>query len=129
MSAAETTVAEAQELAGPPVLVGRPGDAELTANLLQPVLEPTRKGWLLLLLALGGGVGFWLISLTATFAIGIGAWGNNIPVAWAFDIINFVWWIGIGHAGTLISAIGMARPSSARATPWDRSPTRSAASC
>ena len=37
--------------------------------------------------------------------VGIGAWGNNIPVAWAFDITNFVWWIGIGHAGTLISAI------------------------
>jgi Ni/Fe-hydrogenase subunit HybB-like protein len=36
---------------------------------------------------------------------GIGVWGNNIPVGWAFDIINFVWWIGIGHAGTLISAI------------------------
>jgi len=36
---------------------------------------------------------------------GVGVWGNNIPVAWAFDIINFVWWIGIGHAGTLISAI------------------------
>lgn len=36
---------------------------------------------------------------------GIGIWGNNVPVAWAFDIINFVWWIGIGHAGTLISAI------------------------
>ena len=32
-------------------------------------------------------------------------WGNNQPVGWAFDIINFVWWIGIGHAGTLISAI------------------------
>jgi Ni/Fe-hydrogenase subunit HybB-like protein len=36
---------------------------------------------------------------------GVGVWGNNIPVAWAFDIINFVWWIGIGHAGTLISAV------------------------
>ena len=36
---------------------------------------------------------------------GIGIWGNNVPVGWAFDIINFVWWIGIGHAGTLISAI------------------------
>src|SRR4051794_11935475 len=33
---------------------------------------------------------------------GIGIWGNNTPVAWAFDITNFVWWIGIGHAGTLI---------------------------
>src|SRR3989449_6520601 len=39
------------------------------------------------------------------FAKGIGIWGLNIPVGWAFDITNFVWWIGIGHAGTLISAI------------------------
>src|SRR5262249_31306889 len=38
-------------------------------------------------------------------AKGIGIWGLNVPVAWAFDITNFVWWIGIGHAGTLISAI------------------------
>ncbi len=36
---------------------------------------------------------------------GIGVWGNNNPVGWAFEIVNFVWWIGIGHAGTLISAI------------------------
>ncbi|MDA2914822.1 polysulfide reductase NrfD, partial [Acidobacteriia bacterium AH_259_A11_L15] len=36
---------------------------------------------------------------------GVGAWGLNIPVAWGFAIVNFVWWIGIGHAGTLISAI------------------------
>jgi len=40
-----------------------------------------------------------------TVATGIGVWGNNIPVAWGFDIINFVFWVGIGHAGTLISAI------------------------
>jgi molybdopterin-containing oxidoreductase family membrane subunit len=40
-----------------------------------------------------------------TFYKGIGVWGNNSPVFWAFDIINFVFWIGIGHAGTLISAI------------------------
>jgi Ni/Fe-hydrogenase subunit HybB-like protein len=40
-----------------------------------------------------------------TFYTGIGAWGNNRPVYWAFDIINFVFWVGIGHAGTLISAI------------------------
>src|SRR5207249_1558609 len=36
---------------------------------------------------------------------GVGIWGVNIPVAWGFAIVNFVWWIGIGHAGTLISAI------------------------
>jgi Ni/Fe-hydrogenase subunit HybB-like protein len=105
MSTAEKTVAEAQALDGEPVLVGRPGDRALTESLLAPVLGPTRKGWLLLLLALGGGVTFWIISLVTTVFIGIGTWGNNIPVAWAYDITNFVWWIGIGHAGTLISAI------------------------
>jgi Ni/Fe-hydrogenase subunit HybB-like protein len=46
-----------------------------------------------------------LFSVTVLLARGIGVWGNNQPVGWAFDIINFVWWIGIGHAGTLISAI------------------------
>ena len=56
------------------------------------------------------GIGFMLLmglmlALTWLFIKGIGIWGNNVPVGWAFDIINFVWWIGIGHAGTLISAI------------------------
>jgi Ni/Fe-hydrogenase subunit HybB-like protein len=46
-----------------------------------------------------------LVSLTNLVFTGIGIWGNNVPVGWAFDITNFVWWIGIGHAGTLISAI------------------------
>jgi molybdopterin-containing oxidoreductase family membrane subunit len=45
------------------------------------------------------------VSLAYLVVEGIGIWGNNQPVAWAFDITNFVWWIGIGHAGTLISAI------------------------
>ncbi len=45
------------------------------------------------------------MALTWLLIKGVGTWGNNIPVAWAMDIINFVWWIGIGHAGTLISAI------------------------
>jgi Ni/Fe-hydrogenase subunit HybB-like protein len=45
------------------------------------------------------------VSVAYLFLKGVGIWGNNVPVGWAFDIINFVWWIGIGHAGTLISAI------------------------
>jgi Ni/Fe-hydrogenase subunit HybB-like protein len=45
------------------------------------------------------------VSVGYLFIKGIGIWGNNIPVGWAFEITNFVWWIGIGHAGTLISAI------------------------
>ena len=62
-------------------------------------------GWLV-----GFGVAFMLVmlllySITYLFLEGIGIWGVNVPVAWGFAIINFVWWIGIGHAGTLISAI------------------------
>jgi Ni/Fe-hydrogenase subunit HybB-like protein len=51
------------------------------------------------------GVNILLLSITWLILNGIGIWGNNQPVGWAWDIINFVWWIGIGHAGTLISAI------------------------
>ncbi len=46
-----------------------------------------------------------LFAMAICFIKGIGIWGINIPVGWGFAIINFVWWIGIGHAGTLISAI------------------------
>src|SRR5246127_5735541 len=56
------------------------------------------------------GVGFVLLmgllyGITILFLVGVGIWGINIPVAWGFAIVNFVWWIGIGHAGTFISAI------------------------
>jgi len=59
---------------------------------------------------IGAGVGFALTmvllgSLTYLFAKGVGIWGVNVPVGWGMAILNFVWWIGIGHAGTLISAI------------------------
>jgi molybdopterin-containing oxidoreductase family membrane subunit len=46
-----------------------------------------------------------MVSLSYLVLKGIGIWGNNQPVGWAVGITNFVWWIGIGHAGTLISAI------------------------
>jgi Ni/Fe-hydrogenase subunit HybB-like protein len=46
-----------------------------------------------------------LYTITHLLVTGVGIWGVNVPVGWGFDIINFVWWIGIGHAGTLISAI------------------------
>lgn len=52
-------------------------------------------------------IGFMVLVNTVGYLLvtGVGIWGNNQPVGWAFDIINLVWWIGIGHAGTLISAI------------------------
>jgi Ni/Fe-hydrogenase subunit HybB-like protein len=67
--------------------------------------RPTSNGWFV-----GFGVGF-LVTMMMLYAIaflflkGIGIWGDTIPIGWGFEIVNFVWWIGIGHAGTLISAI------------------------
>ncbi len=48
-----------------------------------------------------------MLLATITYLVfnGVGIFGVNVPVGWGFDILNFVWWIGIGHAGTLISAI------------------------
>ncbi len=85
-------------------LLGHPGDRELTDQILAP-LWTTPRAWYWLVGFTGlGAIGFVGLILY-TFIQGIGVWGNNIPVAWAFAIINFVWWIGLGHAGTFISAI------------------------
>src|SRR6202012_2496974 len=65
----------------------------------------TPVGWFLGLLIAGGGGTLLLTCLTWLFLKGVGIWGLDIPVGWGFAIVNFVWWIGIGHAGTLISAI------------------------
>lgn len=62
------------------------------------------KIWLLSLLAAAGLFALLMVAILVLFWIGVGIWGIMIPVAWGFAIINFVWWIGIGHAGTLISA-------------------------
>jgi Ni/Fe-hydrogenase subunit HybB-like protein len=65
----------------------------------------TPRGWYI-----GFGLAFTLVmvllyAIGRLLLIGVGIWGVNVPVGWGFAIINFVWWIGIGHAGTLISAI------------------------
>jgi Ni/Fe-hydrogenase subunit HybB-like protein len=80
--------------------------ATVTDKISSIVLtRKTAAGWWV-----GFGLAFlltlWLlVSISYLVLKGIGIWGNNIPVGWAFEITNFVWWIGIGHAGTLISAI------------------------
>jgi molybdopterin-containing oxidoreductase family membrane subunit len=80
--------------------------ASVTDKISSIVLaRRTPLGWLL-----GFGVGFALLQLLLyaivnLLFVGIGVWGPNQPIGWGMDIINFVWWIGIGHAGTLISAI------------------------
>ena len=61
--------------------------------------------WVIATAAASGLVLLLLVAIVVLFVRGVGIWGVNVPVAWAWAISNFVWWIGIGHAGTLISAI------------------------
>jgi len=79
--------------------------ASLDQQVLQfPDRRPPRAWYVALAVTLSAlAVGVFCMSYTLYY--GIGTWGNNRPVAWGFGIINFVFWVGIGHAGTLISAI------------------------
>jgi molybdopterin-containing oxidoreductase family membrane subunit len=104
---ADQAHAELERATGAPVVLP-PGHTftTVTDKISSIVLtQRTPLGYWLALLTAAVGAGLLLISLSYLVVKGIGIWGNNIPVGWAFDITNFVWWIGIGHAGTLISAI------------------------
>jgi len=104
MSMAERVRREADDLV--PVIAPGHTFASITDKVTSVVLtRHTPLGWyagMVLALTLAGVLAG---SLAYLVTEGIGIWGNNQPVGWAFDITNFVWWIGIGHAGTLISAI------------------------
>jgi Ni/Fe-hydrogenase subunit HybB-like protein len=88
-----------------PVVAGRPTASEIDAVVTAPLDRiPTRPWWIALgvtltMLSIG------LVCFGLSFWYGLGMWGVNQPVSWGFDIVNFVFWVGIGHAGTLISAI------------------------
>ena len=89
-----------------PVLAPGHTYATVTDKIAAIVLtRPVSLGWLA-----GFGIAFTMVmvlNLAVGWLIikGVGIWGINIPIGWGFAIVNFVWWIGIGHAGTLISAI------------------------
>jgi len=89
-----------------PVLVTGPCDlASITETVSRIVEQPAPRAWYLALMVFGLGTLVFFGLVAYLISTGIGVWGNNSPVFWAFDIVNFVFWIGIGHAGTLISAI------------------------
>jgi Ni/Fe-hydrogenase subunit HybB-like protein len=88
-----------------PLIRGRHDDASLSRSLLTFVQSKPGAVWWGLFLVGVAGTALLAVAIFVTVGTGVGTWGNNIPVAWAFGITNFVWWIGIGHAGTLISAI------------------------
>jgi Ni/Fe-hydrogenase subunit HybB-like protein len=88
-----------------PVVAGRLSLVQIEELVAQPMdLKPDKKYFIALsisssILLIGA------ICLAFSIYYGTGLWGNNQPVGWAFPIVNFVFWVGIGHAGTLISAI------------------------
>lgn len=79
--------------------------AKITDDILVPVENAPNKAWWIGFSLASAGALLWLVAVSYTFWYGIGAWGLNKTVGWAWDITGFVWWVGIGHAGTLISAV------------------------
>jgi molybdopterin-containing oxidoreductase family membrane subunit len=87
------------------LIEGAHTDKTINDSLLDHVWRGAGKGWWACFSIAFSALCLLLFAIGWTLYKGIGSWGNNVPVGWAFGIINFVWWIGIGHAGTLISAI------------------------
>ncbi|MEN8137103.1 MAG: NrfD/PsrC family molybdoenzyme membrane anchor subunit [Bacteroidota bacterium] len=88
-----------------PLVLGNKSYSDVTKDVAAPVEGKANKMWWfafsIATLAFLWGLG----AMAYTIGEGIGAWGLNKTVGWAWDITNFVWWVGIGHAGTLISAV------------------------
>ncbi|HSU43057.1 MAG TPA: hypothetical protein VLN42_02450, partial [Casimicrobiaceae bacterium] len=83
------------------VLRGRYSYASISDKISDIVLtRPTHWGWYAGLALCTALTVLFVVAIAYLFATGVGIWGVDIPVAWAFAITNFVWWVGIGHAGT-----------------------------
>ena len=96
----------AEQLAAAPVIGPGYSYASVTDKISAIVLRRRPPLWWIIGFAISFAlVMVLMVALTYLLVKGVGIWGIQMPVAWAFAIINFVWWIGIGHAGTLISAI------------------------
>ena len=103
----EKLQAEQLEAVNPSLILGNSTYHDLTQQVSEITedLSKTPLRWYIAVSITGSITLMLLGMLTYLVAKGIGVWGNNSPVFWAWDITNFVFWIGIGHAGTLISAI------------------------
>ncbi|MBL9087946.1 MAG: polysulfide reductase NrfD [Planctomycetia bacterium] len=86
-------------------ILGDKGPRDITDDVCRPLGRRPGRGWWAAFLVALAMLGVGVASIGYLFVTGIGVWGLNRTVGWAFDITNFVFWVGIGHAGTLISAI------------------------
>jgi len=90
---------------GQPLVLGNKSLGQVTEDICAPMERRPNGLWWLGFLVAGSMLLVGTVAVIYQVATGIGTWGLNRTVGWAFDITNFVFWIGIGHAGTLISAI------------------------
>ena len=88
-----------------PIVEGRPTLQEINELIAKPLDTKPDKMFYIALAVTLSMLTLGVIGLGLSFYYGTGMWGNNNPVGWGFPIVNFVFWVGIGHAGTLISAI------------------------
>jgi len=84
---------------------GAPSYGQVTSEIASPLEQKASRGWWLLITLTGTALLLGVALTAYTIATGIGVWGLDRTVGWGFAITNFVFWVGIGHAGTLISAI------------------------
>ena len=89
----------------PSVVEGKPSFQQIDNLISKPLEQLPDKKFMIAISITGTMLMIGAVSLALTLFYGIGMWGNNNPVGWGFEIVNFVFWVGIGHAGTLISAI------------------------
>ena len=89
----------------PLLVTGDPGFHGVTEAVARPVEWTPPVGWYVVLAISVSMLGLFGVSIGWLLWEGVGVWGNNVPVAWGWPIVNFVFWVGIGHAGTLISAV------------------------
>ena len=101
----DTSTNMAAEVARKPLILGNKTYKDITNDICDPVEAAPGKRWLALLLSANVLFLFYLIHIGIIVSTGMGLLGVNSPIAWGTMIITFVFWIGIGHAGTLISAI------------------------
>ena len=88
-----------------PLVAGEKSYHDVTVDIAKPIETKANKQWWIVF-SISLAMFLWgLGCIIYTVSTGIGVWGLNKTVGWAWDITNFVWWVGIGHAGTLISAI------------------------
>jgi Ni/Fe-hydrogenase subunit HybB-like protein len=88
-----------------PLIDGTKTYGSITSDILNPMMNKAGKLWYLGMTVATMAMLFGVFMIFWTVWQGIGTWGENRTVGWAFEITTFVWWIGIGHAGTFISAI------------------------